>query len=193
MHYLQNINLRQDYLRRFVKLIFSEDLEEIIDHFNQTKRKPHEFVATHPEIFRKFGIDKGDADDFPLVFKAVMMYHLRSHKNLQSLDFNQSGQEGLDSLNYLLSINGISLIQSTNKNSLPGSVHKKYLDYDSAEHLNTQDLIIHVSKIISSGGNSFIEMNLGGDAYDLFIVPEKHANEIIDLANKLGIDLWNIK
>ena len=36
-------------------------------------------------------------------------------------------------------------------------------------------------------------MNLGGDAYDLFIVPEKHANEIIDLANKLGIDLWNIK
>ncbi len=193
MHYLQNINLRQDYLRRFVKLIFTEDLEEIIDHFNQTKRKPHEFVATHPEIFRKFGVDKDDADDFPVVFKAVMMYHLQSQNNLQSLDFKQSGQKGLDSLNYLLSINEIPLIQSTDTDSMTSAIHKKYLDYDSAEHLSTQDLIIHVSRMISSGGHTFIEMNLGGDSYDLFIVSEKDAKEIIDLANKLGIDLWNMK
>ena len=192
MHFLQNINLRQDHLRKFVKLLFDENHEEIINHFNLIKRAPDKFIRDHPEIFNDCGVDFDDVKDLQIPFKILLIHHLQLQNNFHTLDWKQSGYEGLDSINYLLSINGISTIPTTDMLGTKRGVHHKYLDYESEDHLQTQDLIIHISRKLNRFGSTLVEMNLGGDSYELFVVPTRKITEVLALSNKLGIDLWNM-
>ena len=193
MHFLQNINLRQDHLRKFVKLLFDENHEEIIDHCNKLKRSPDKFVQDNPEIFKDCGIEFDDVKDLQIPFKILLIHHLQLQDNFHTLDWKQSGYEGLDSINYLLSINEISTIPVTDKDGTKRGVHHKYLDHESEDLMPTQDLIIHISRKLNEFGSTLVEMNLGGDCYELFVVPTRKIAEVLGLANKLGIDLWNMK
>lgn len=193
MRYLQNINLRQDHLYPFVRSLFDLNHQEIIDQTNRLKRSPEKFVKNHPEIFKKYSLYDEEIEDFPFLFKFLLVHHLQIQDNFQVLDWKQSGYEGLDSINYLLQSNEIDEIPATNQEGVKRAVHERFLEPESEDHLSTMDLIIYISRILQQYGSTFVEMNFGGDSYELFLVSTSKVDKIIDLGNKLGVDFWHMK
>jgi len=183
----------QDRFTRIAELLFSEGKESFLNDINKLKNLPLVFIQNHWQLFDNRGIDEEYAEDFEMLFKVVLEHHLKKSNNFLVIDYKHSGYDGLDSVNWLLNKNGIPPVPATEEENLNRSIHHKYLDYASEDYLDTFDLLIHISNLIDQSGFTLIELNFGGDSFDLFVLPKSKLPEVMGHFQKLKIDVMALK
>lgn len=179
----------QDRLTRLVELLIPEGKEAILQDIDSLKKSPLAFIQNHRQLFDNRGVDEEYAKDFKMLFKVVLEYHLDLHSNFLVIDHKHSGYDGLESINWLLNKNGISSISAIKEENEKRGIPHKYLDYDSGEYLNAFDLLVYTSKILYQSGFTLIELNFGGDSFDIFVLPKSKLSEVMEHFQQLQFDV----
>lgn len=92
------------------------------------------------------------------------------------------------SINWLLENNGVAAIAVTEKDRTKRAIPKKYLTEGSPYYLKADELLIFVAAILTKEGISLVELALGGDSYELFLLPNQKIPQLVELLNKLDFD-----
>jgi len=179
----------QDRLTRLIELLFSEGKEAVLNDINNLKKSPLAFIQNHQQLFDNRGMDEEYAENFEMLFKVVLEHHLDLHNNFLVIDHKHSGYDGLASINGLLNINEIPSIFATKEENAERGIHHKYLDYDSEDYLTTFDFLIYISNILYRFGFTIIELNFGGDSFDMFVLSKSKLPEVMEHFQKLKIDV----
>ena len=194
-NFLKNIVLsRQDYLQQLVDLLFQENQNRILEDINSLEKSPRLFVQSHPHIFKQRDIEPSDIDNeyvnLDILFKTVLVHHLNLQGNFLCLDWKQSGQDGLNSINGLLNSNRITSISVTDKKDVKRGIYYTYLDYESKDFLDTFNLLTFISKLLNQSSKvTLMEFCFGGDTYDLFVLPKSKVAKLMELSNKLKFSI----
>lgn len=179
---------KEDYLEQLTHLLFKEGQTVILENIKQLKNTPAAFVQEHQRIYEPYGIEEAEEASSEVLLKILLAHHLGQRYNFVTLDWKQSGQNGIDSINWLLNNNGIPSIPITEKEGAKRAIHKKYVTPDSPYYLDTNDLLTYLAAILTKEGISLIELALGGDSYELFLLPNQQIPRFVELMNQLGFD-----
>jgi len=142
-----NSSAQPDPLADLVHLLFDNGQSIIVENIQQLKDSSSLFIKNNQRIFEPYGIEEAEDATFEESFKVLLAYHLRQGQNFLTLDWKESGFDGLASINWLLENNGVAAIAVTEKDRTKRAIPKKYLTEGSPYYLKADELLIFVAAI----------------------------------------------